>query len=73
MKNQTFLFFFLFPLFLTAQIEDLTQDLTFFQERKALYQRWLDHSGLGQVLKVQDIKVEAEQLSLYLAFLEYTL
>jgi hypothetical protein len=58
----------LFPCCVFAQIEDLTQDRTFFQDRQTLYQQWLDHSGLGQVLKVEDIKVEPEELSLYLAF-----
>lgn len=68
MKKILQLLFFLLPFYGFAQIEDLTQDFDFFQERQALYQKWLDHSGLGQVLKVKDIKVEPKELSLYLAF-----
>lgn len=56
----------LFPTF--AQIEDLTKDSEFFEKQKVEYQRWLDHSGLGAILSVHAIKVEPQQLSLYLAF-----
>lgn len=52
----------------TAQIEDLTQDTVFFNQQKATYQRWLDHSGLGRVLHVEALKVEPDHLSLFLAF-----
>lgn len=52
----------------TAQIEDLTQDTAFFNQQKAIYQRWLDHSGLGSVLHVEALKVEQGHLSLYLGF-----
>ncbi len=45
---------------------DLTQDLEFFQQQSQLYQRWLDHSGLGSVLRVREISVKADHLSLYL-------
>ncbi|MEM1325896.1 MAG: hypothetical protein AAGI23_08080 [Bacteroidota bacterium] len=68
MKKTLQFLFLLFPFYGFSQIEDLTQDLDFFQDRQALYQKWLDHSGLGQVLKVEDIKVKPEELSLYLAF-----
>lgn len=53
---------------LIAQVEDLTKDTPFFQEQKKLYQRWLDHAGLGEVLHVYDIDVKPSELSLYLAF-----
>lgn len=52
----------------SAQIEDLTKDSEFFQKQAQLYQRWLDHSGLGKFLKVQTIEVQPQELSLYLAF-----
>lgn len=67
------LFFFVQLLLATAfvahgQTEDLRQDADFFRQQTATYQRWLDHSGLGQYLRVYDVKVEAAELSLYLAF-----
>lgn len=56
----------------TAQVQELSQDLTkdtpFFQQQKKLYQRWLTDSGLGTVLKVYDIEVQPNELSLYLSF-----
>lgn len=52
----------------SAQIEDLTKDSEFFQKQAQLYQRWLDHSGLGNMLHVQTIEVKPQELSLYLAF-----
>jgi hypothetical protein len=52
----------------SAQIEDLTKDSAFFQKQAQLYQRWLDHSGLGKLLKVHTIEVKPQELSLYLAF-----
>lgn len=52
----------------SAQIEDLTKDSEFFQKQAQLYQRWLDHSGLGRLLKVHTIEVKPQELSLYLAF-----
>ena len=52
----------------SAQIEDLTKDSEFFQKQAQLYQRWLDHSGLGKLLKVHTIEVKPQELSLYLAF-----
>lgn len=47
--------------------EDLTQDAAFFKNQKNLYQRWLDQSGLGQVLRVYEIEVKSDQVSIYLA------
>ena len=49
-------------------IVDLTTDALFFEQQKEAYQRWLDHSGLGQVLRVETIKVEPNELALYLSF-----
>lgn len=72
MKNTTIYLSTLFVLlsFSTtlAQVEDLTKDTPFFKEQSKLYQRWLDHTGLGKVIKVYDVEVEADELSLFLAF-----
>lgn len=72
MKNISFLFIFLCNLLsgihMTAQVQDLTKDSPFFQAQKPLYQRWLDNEGLGSVLKVYDIDIQSDELSLYLAF-----
>lgn len=54
--------------FATAQVEGLVKDAGFFNQQKDTYQRWLDHSGLGEVLHVEELKVEEERLSLYLGF-----
>lgn len=53
---------------LMAQREDLTKDRDFFHKQELLYQRWLDHSGLGKMLRVKTVEVEAQQVALYLAF-----
>lgn len=52
------------PLF--AQPGDLTQDRAFFEQQAQRYQRWLDHSGLGDVLRVRELSVRPDHLSLYL-------
>ena len=52
----------------SAQIDDLTKDSEFFQKQAQLYQRWLDHSGLGNMLRVQTVEVKPQELSLYLEF-----
>lgn len=59
------IYFFSFPLI--AQ-ENLLQDKPFFEKQTQLYQRWLDHSGLGQYLRVEEIEVKEKHLSLYLRF-----
>ncbi len=58
------------PLVITAQ-EDLSEDTIFFQDQAQVYQRWLENSGLGGVLKVHTIELDTkgvDTLSLYLAF-----
>ena len=50
-----------------AQVGDLTKDIVFFKQQQVLYQRWLDHSGLGQYLRVEDMEVKEQELSLYLS------
>lgn len=48
--------------------EDYTLDLAFFKAQEATYQQWLEDAGLGEVLKVQEVEVEPDLISLYLAF-----
>jgi hypothetical protein len=73
-RNPIYLLFFipiiilLSPQALSAQIEDLREDADFFNKQKTIYQRWLDSSGLGEVLHVETIDVQEQQLSLYLGF-----
>ncbi|MEO6038216.1 MAG: hypothetical protein ABIQ93_07385 [Saprospiraceae bacterium] len=53
---------------LPAQREDLTRDRAFFHQQELLYQRWLDHNGMGKTLRVKTLEVESQQVALYLAF-----
>jgi len=46
-----------------AQPEDLTKGTEFFGRQKETYQRWLGHSGLGEVLHVESIGVKEQRLS----------
>lgn len=64
-------FFFVLPIFLFSQ-KGLEGDLPFFQERMQVYQRWLEHTGLGQVLKVHSVELDersSDTLSLYLSII----
>jgi hypothetical protein len=65
------LFAFFSPL--NAQTESLTDDLPFSQKQQKEYQRWLNLSGLGKTLRVVDIDVEKEYLTLYLGFHSHNL
>ena len=73
-RNPIYLLFFipivilLSPQALSAQVEDLREDTDFFNKQKAVYQRWLDSSGLGKVLHVETIDVQEQHLSIYLGF-----
>lgn len=59
----------LFPVWdCAAQNEDLTKSTPFFQQQTQEYQRWLDQSGIGAVLRVQLIEPRPRELPLYLAF-----
>lgn len=71
MKWQTLLlslFFLAIGTQVQAQVEDLTQDRNFFQKQSAVYQKWLDHTGIGKVLRVRELEVERQELRLYLEF-----
>lgn len=48
--------------------EDYTLDKAFFKAQEAVYQQWLEDAGLGEILKVQEVEVEPDLVSLYLAF-----
>lgn len=63
------------PLCTLAQLQDFSNDMPFFQSKAALYQRWLDTTGLGQVLRVEAVrfakntrtkKINTQELELYL-------
>lgn len=54
----TIAIFLLMPLFAQAQPEPLDGDLDFFQKKAPLYQRWLDSTGLGQVIKVDHVRLK---------------
>ena len=56
------------PLFLCAQQGDLTEHKAFFEAQAEAYDRWLNTSGLGELLSVKGIRVESNSLSIYLAF-----
>lgn len=61
--------FFALPVLLFSQ-NGLEEDLPFFQERMQVYQRWLDHTGLGQVIRVHTVELDeqaSDTLSLYLS------
>ncbi len=51
-----------------GQIEDLTRDASFFQQQTRVYQKWLDHSGMGSLLRVREVGVSPNRLTLYLEF-----
>lgn len=53
---------------LYAQAENLQDDIEFFNSQKKVYQRWLDDSGLGELLSIADLDVKPDRLSLYLKF-----
>ena len=67
MRRYLYTILLLIPGLLSAQ-SSLTDDLPFFQDQTQLYQKWLTKSGFGDVIKVQDLKVEPEHFTLYLAF-----
>ena len=53
---------------LSAQRENLTDDLLFFQKQQKEYQRWLDQTGIGKTLHVADIDVKKDYFTLFLGF-----
>ena len=61
------LLFHFFTVSISAQ-NDLRNDNQFFQAQKETYQNWLDHSGLGKMLRVQEVDVHPDELALYLTF-----
>lgn len=58
----------LFCTFQELQAQDLTDERDFFIKQEVLYQRWLNRSGLGHLLRVNSVDVKSDQLSLFLEF-----
>lgn len=54
-----------------AELPLPSEDMALLDRQKASYQRWLDNSGLGRVLRVFSANEEGEHFDLYLAF-QYT-
>lgn len=52
----------------TPPSQDLRQDQDFFNQQTKIYQKWLDNSGIGSVLKVRELDVEERELTLFLEF-----
>jgi len=50
------------------QAEDLRADEPFFQQQLQQYQKWLDFSGFGQILKTQTLDVDSQKVYFYLTF-----
>ncbi|MTB52770.1 hypothetical protein [Lewinella sp. W8] len=48
--------------------QDLRQDSTFFEQQAALYQAWLDDTGIGQYLRYRELDVGEQELAIYLEF-----
>ncbi|MDX2133477.1 MAG: hypothetical protein SFV52_01745 [Saprospiraceae bacterium] len=63
-------FFLLLPGAIIAQTaEPLGADIPFFQRQANVYQQWLEQSGLGAALRVEQVEVRADtQFILYLGF-----
>ena len=51
-----------------AQSQGLINDKAVFEREAQTYQKWLEDSGIGDVLKVHTIDIKEHSLSLYLAF-----
>jgi len=70
-KTITPLFLLLLPLFAQAQRITFSDDeISFFQERKNTYQRWLDQTGIGKVLQMDQLEMSKNNTSvgLWLTF-----
>jgi hypothetical protein len=47
----------LFPASVTAQRQNIDKDLPFFRAQATEYQRWLDATGIGEALRVDQVRV----------------
>lgn len=63
MKFTIFLFaaWIFFPLNASAQLQDFSKDMPFFQKKEKVFQRWLDTLGLGSILKVEDVRFQRDR------------
>jgi hypothetical protein len=69
-KQRLFVTLLILPFFLLAQSErPLSEDKAFFKEKRMDYQKWLDSSGIGKVLRTQTVYFpKPEVISLDLVF-----
>lgn len=69
-KKQLILAFLILPILVLAQTErPLSEDKAFFKEKRIDYQKWLDSSGIGKVLRTQTVYFpKPEVISLDLVF-----
>lgn len=51
-----------------AQNRSLVADTSFFHDQAKTYQRWLDHSGMGQYLRYREMEVKEKDLAVFLEF-----
>jgi len=69
--NRTLLLLVLFLSAVSADAqpaENFLPDQRFFEEQAREYQRWLDQSGLGATLRVHEVRVAEDEISLDLGF-----
>jgi len=67
LKRSWCLVFLSFLVLSTLQSQDLLERKAFFEKQRAVYQEWLDHSGVGKVFKVEDLLVKPDRVDLYLS------
>ncbi|MEO0584847.1 MAG: hypothetical protein AAF135_21730 [Bacteroidota bacterium] len=51
-----------------AQMDDLTQDQSFFLKQAELYQTWLERQGIAQHIQVREMEIQKDKIALYLEF-----
>lgn len=54
------------PLF--AQSEDLREDSSFFERQQVVFQDWLEETGLSPALQAEELRIDSQQLQLWLRF-----
>jgi len=51
-----------------SQSKNLKNDEDYFKNQEKVYQKWLNHTGLGKILSVNTTIVKEDKLILYLQF-----
>ena len=69
MRSTCLVLLVLLPALLAAQTEDLSTNLPFFRQTLPQYQRWLDATGLGRVLRVDSFQLKKNNGELELLLL----